>query len=420
MADRQTNYVLNYVYPSKAKYIADARDRFVNRKSSIVEVYDNATVLPVVKFNDNDVSHGRGGVVDFDGNYVEISKTKARVSHKYSITECDTIEEKAVYCGFFNKAWGHYLTEVVSRLWYALKNDDTVDSYVFIVEKDAERQFDGNYLEFLKMLGIADKIRIINKPTKFATVVVPEEGLVYDEYYTDEFVKMYEFINKRALAQYNGPKYDKVFFSKRKCEISIYSNFNEKFVDKFFEKNGYKIIYPEKLSLIETIGIMQNTKSFCALSSSLAHNQLFGHANQTMISIEKQAFFNPYQIFVANITGCECIFIDACRSIFTVGAAGPFIFDYTELLDKYVKDNGLKPGKPMSEFKFKRIFKKYLIHYFNLNNELPPDYMFRQYIVDMTREAYNDTVKSKKVFHMSLYYRIKIKLKKLRLKHLGF
>lgn len=413
-------YVLDYVFPEKAKYIAEARDRFVNRKTAIVEEYQNAIVLPAVQFNDYDVSHGRGGVVDADGKYVEISKTKARVVGKYEVEEFETVDEKVVYCGFFNKKWGHYITEVVSRLWYALKNDDTVDSYVFIVEKDAERQFNGNYLEFLKMLGIADKIKIVNKSTKFSTVVVPEEGLVYDEYYTDEFLKMYEYINKKGLEQYKGPKYDKVFFSKRKCEISIYSNFNEKFVDKFFEKNGYKILYPEKLSLIETIGIMQNAKYFCGLSSSLAHNQLFGHGNQTMISIEKQSFFNPYQIFVANITGCECVFIDACRSIFTVNAGGPFIFDYTDYLDKYARDNGFCLGKPMSEYKFKRIFKKYMVHYFFFNSEFPPDYKYEKYIIDMTREAYNDTVKKKKVFHMSLYYRIIIKLKKIRLKHFGF
>lgn len=410
------SYVLDYVYPSKAKYIADARDRFVNKKTSVVEVYDNATVLPAVQFNDYDVSHGRGGVVDSEGNYVELSKTKARVVGKYDVDNYETSDEKVVYCGFFNKAWGHYLTEVVSRLWYALKNDDTIDSYVFIEEKDGNKQFNGNYLEFLKMLGIAEKVKIINKPTKFKTVVVPEEGLVYDEYYTDEFVKMYEYINKKGLSQYTGPKYDKVFFSKRKCEISIYSNLNEKFVDKFFEKNGYKILYPERLSLIETIGIMQNSKSFCALSSSLAHNQLFGHANQTMISVEKQAFFNPYQIFVANITGCECVFIDACRSIFPVNAGGPFIFDYTDYLDKYVKDNGLIPGKPMSNHKFKKIYKRYLVNYFYFNYSYPPDYMYKQYIVDMTREAYNDTVQREKVFTLSLFQRVALKLKKIKLK----
>lgn len=409
------SYVLDYVYPSKAKAIMKARDCFKKIDSSIVEVYENATILPAIQFNDYDVSHGRGGVIDQYGNYIEMSKQKARVQGYYDPSEygIDLSDKKVVYCGFFNKAWGHFLTEVVARLWYALKNDQSIDFYVFIDTLGGNKVFSGNYLEFLKLLGIADKVKIINKPTRFSQVVLPEEGLVYNEHFTQEFVNLYKYINQKGLEKYKGKKYDKVFFSKRKCTISVESNLNEKFIDKYFEKNGYKIFYPERLSLIDTIGIMQNAKYFCALSSSLAHNQLFGHSNQTMISIEKQAFYNPYQIFVANITDCECIFIDACRSIFTVCSAGPFIFDYTKFLDQYARDNHMVIDKPMSELKFKRLFKRYLAYYFDFNIDFPPDYMYQQYILDMTREAYNDTVKSKKVFRMSLYNRILLKMKKM-------
>lgn len=409
------SFVLDYVYPSKAKAIAEARDKFHKVDSAIVETYDNATILPAVKFDDYDVSHGRGGVMDENGKYVELSKQKARVQgyynpSKYGIEESN---ETVVYCGFFNKVWGHFITEVVSRLWYALKNDKSVDAYVFIDSLDGNKQFSGNYFEFLKLLGISDKVRIINKPTKFKKVIVPEEGLVYNDHYTQEFIDLYQFINKKGLELYSGEKYDKVFFSKRKLPISAESNLNEKFLDNYFKKNGYSIFYPEQLSLIDTIGILQNAKFFAGIASSLLHNQLFGTSSQTTICIEKQAFYNPYQVMVAKITDSKTVFIDACRSIFTVSTAGPFIFDYTKFLDKFAKDNNMILGKSMSEWKFKRLFKRYLAYYFDFNAELPPDWMYRQYIIDMTREAYNDTVKSKKVFRMSLYNRIVLKIKKM-------
>ena len=408
------SFVLDYVYPSKAKAIAEARDKFHKVDSAIVETYDNATILPAVKFDDYDVSHGRGGVMDENGKYVELSKQKARVQgyynpSKYGIEESN---ETVGYCGFFNKVWGHFITEVVSRLWYALKNDNSVDAYVFIDSLDGNKKFSGNYLEFLKLLGIADKVRIINKPTKFKKVIVPEEGLVYNDHFTQEFINLYQYINKKGLELYTGDKYKKVFFSKRRLAISAESNLNEKFLDNYFKKNGYNIFYPEQLSLIDTIGILQNAEYFAGIASSLLHNQLFGTQNQTTICIEKQAFYNPYQVMIAKITDCKTVFIDACRSIFTVGSAGPFIFDYTIFLDQYARDNGMKLGKPLSEWKFKRIFKRYLAYYFDFNVELPPDWMYRQYIIDMTREAYNDTVKSKKVFRMSVYNRIILKVKK--------
>lgn len=409
------SFVLDYVYPSKAKAIAEARDKSHKVDSAIVETYDNATILPAVKFDDYDVSHGRGGVMDENGKYVELSKQKARVQGYYNPSEYGIEEsyETVVYCGFFNKVWGHFITEVVSRLWYALKNDKSVDAYVFIDSLDGNKQFSGNYFEFLKLLGISEKVRIINKPTKFKKVIVPEEGLVYNDHYTQEFIDLYQFINKKGLKLYSGEKYDKVFFSKRKLPISAESNLNEKFLDNYFKKNGYIIFYPEQLSLIDTIGILQNAKYFAGIASSLLHNQLFGTSSQTTICIEKQAFYNPYQVMVAKITDCKTIFIDACRCIFTVNTAGPFIFDYTKFLDQYAKDNQMVLDKPMSERKFKRIFKKYLAYYFDFNAELPPDWMYRQYIIDMTREAYNDTVKSKKAFRMSLYNRMVLKIKKM-------
>lgn len=407
-------YILDYVYPSKAKAIAEAGERFRKVDSAIVETYDNAIILPAVKFNDYDVSHGRGGVIDEKGNYVELSKQKARVQGYYDPYKYGTEDssETVVYCGFFNKAWGHYITESISRLWYALKNDESVDAYVFFDVLDGNKHFSGNYLELLKLLGIADKVKIINRPTKFNKVIIPEEGFVYNDHYTQKFIDFFQFINKKGLDLYNGEKYEKVFFSKRKLIISAESNLNEKFLDNYFKKNGYKVFYPEQLSLIDTIGILQNAECFAGIASSLLHNQLFGTHQQTTICIEKQAFYNPYQVMVAKITDCKTVFIDACRSVFAVGSAGPFIFDYTSFLDQYAKDNQMILGKPMSEWKFKRIFKRYLAYYFDLNVELPPDWMYRQYIIDMTREAYNDTVKSKKVFRMPLYNRIVLKIKK--------
>ena len=406
---------LSYVYPSKAKAIAKAGERFRLIDSAVVETYENATMLPVVNFNDYDVFYGRGGLIDSSGCYVEMSKQKARVQGIYNPTEYGGVvssNETVVYCGYFYKAWGHFLTEVVSRLWYALKNDKNVDYYVFIDSLDGNKKFSGNYLEFLKLLGIADKVRIINRPTKFKKVIVPEEGLVYNDYYTQEFIDLYRFINKKGLELYSGKKYEKVFFSKRRLPISAESNLNEKILDNYFKKNGYSIFYPEKLSLIDTIGILQNAECFAGIASSLLHNQLFGTSSQTTICIEKQAFYNPYQVMVAKITDCKTVFIDACRSIFTVGSAGPFIFDYTRFLDQYAKDNGMILSKPMSERKFKRLFKRYLVYYFDYNTEFPPDYMFQKYIVDMTREAYDDTIKSKMVFRKSLYHRIILKIKK--------
>ena len=410
------SYNLNYVFPKKAEAIIKASNAFVKKDTKIIYEYDDAYLLPLKDFSN---MYGIGGVVDSNGEYVESSKQYGRFCGKYEFTNSDYIDKKVVYCGFFYKAWGHFITEVVSRLWYVLEHDETIDCYVFLDCLGGNSNISGNYLEFFKLLGIEDKILLINKPTQFSKVLIPQEGLSYCKYYTQAFADMFKYINKIGLSKYTGPKYEKVYFSKNMIKGTIQSNLNIKFVDNYFKDNGYAIFYPENLTLIDTIGIMQNCKYFCGLSSSLAHNQLFGHSNQTMISIEKQAFYNPYQIFVANITGCEVVFVDACRHIFTVGSAGPFLYDYTQYFDNFAQDYGLKKGKAMSNHKYKRMFKKYLVFYFNLNNELPPDWMYTKEVVDMSREMYNDTIKNGKIFHMSFYNRCIMKFRKVFFKWFG-
>lgn len=409
---------LDYVYQTKKEEIKKAADNFIEIDSKKSLAFKNAIILPLVNSKASDVSTGRGGVLDSQGNYVEMSKTKARVVGKYDITDekLKYVNKKVVFCGYFRRAWGHFITESVSRLWYALQNDNTIDNYVFIVEKEADVEFKGNYKEFLKLLNIEDKTIIVNMPTKFAEVIVPEEGFVYNDHFTKAFADMYDYINKKALKLYTGPKYEKVYFSKSRLESNILSNINFRMIDKYFKKNGFKTFYPEQLKLVETIGILQNAKEFAGISSSLAHNHLFGTSTQKVIAIEKQAFYNPYQIFTAKIKNCEAVFIDADINIFPVGSFGPFLFDYTKYLDKYTKDNNMKPVKKMSNFKLKRMFRTYMRYYFNTHVTLPPDYMYQPYILRMERELYEDAIKTYKIFHFSLFQRIIIKIKKIILK----
>ena len=69
------NFILDYVFPSKAKYIAEVADKLQYRQNTYFEEYNDAIVLPVVKILDDNITYRRGGVVDSSGNYVELSQT---------------------------------------------------------------------------------------------------------------------------------------------------------------------------------------------------------------------------------------------------------------------------------------------------------------------------------------------------------
>ena len=158
-------------------------DYFLNKELSVTEVEDGI-ILPVLNTNKYNTSKGAGGVIDKELNYIESSaqlayNMKNRVYGKYDI-ENEKIEydnETVIYGNFFYKHWGHFIIDIVSRLWYLLEdNSENKAKIVFTTMiNDEHTKIDGNYKEFLNLFGISDdRILLINKPTKFKKIIIPE------------------------------------------------------------------------------------------------------------------------------------------------------------------------------------------------------------------------------------------------------
>ena len=145
----------------------------------------------------DNVLFGRGGVVDEDGKYVELSGIPTRIWGSYAFPKADYRDEKVVYCGYLVNHWGHFLVEAVTRLWYVLENDATIDKYVFFLKENEQRELKGNYREFLRLLGILDKIEIIDQPTTYREVIVPEIAFRCMEFYSPGFLAIFDAIGCR-------------------------------------------------------------------------------------------------------------------------------------------------------------------------------------------------------------------------------
>ena len=111
---------LNYVFPNKAKSIAKVTENFIKKDSEIVKIFKNATILPVYDFHD---MHGNGGVIDSEGNYVEMSSQKNRVSgsYEYNKSDCKFENKKVVYCGFFYRCWGALYNRSCIKIMVCIK-----------------------------------------------------------------------------------------------------------------------------------------------------------------------------------------------------------------------------------------------------------------------------------------------------------
>lgn len=352
------------------------------------EVYRNAVILPLKRFPEDKLSMGRGGVVDEAGNYVSLSGMERAIFGKYEYKASLYRDEKVVYCGYLINQWGHFLMEAVARLWYFFKNDVSVDQYVFFIQSGLENMtLKGNYKEFFRLLGVLDKIEIINEPVRYREVIVPQLSYsLYHHYYSRQYKEIFAKVIENAMEGCEEQcDYGKVYFSRSHWNKS---EFGQDMLDDFYEKNGFQIIYPEKLTLTQTISILQSVHTFAAVSGSAAHNILFGRDGQDVILMERCALNNVYQIDINKIKKLNASYIDANLSFLPVSyAGGPFIYYWNERFENYAKEKNWRLPSP--RFKDSNYvcgnLKKYL-DLFHRNTEL------NQFQYELFEEAYEESM----------------------------
>ena len=358
-----------YMRPKKAQALRQWCEASVEiREDPEVWTGENAVILPLRR--DPALQFGRGGVVDQDGTYVSLSSIPLRIDHGYPFQEPDYRDETVVYCGYLIDHWGHFLIEGVTRLWYFIENDPSVDKYVFFIEENEPREILGNYREFLELLKIWDKLEIIHKPTRYRKVLVPELGIVCRTSYTPKLLKVFDAVAKNVVPDPSWETPEKIFYSRSKLAKGKPFEFGFDTIDNFFAKNGYTILYPEQVPLGRMIHYIRNSQVVASLSGSLPHNMLFARQGQKVEIVERLVINDDNQTDVNRMKELQVTYIDASIPVYTIDFVGPFIMGYTPELQRFAEDQGYLPPDPeyVSEKHYKKCFCKYMKAYKDLYN----------------------------------------------------
>ena len=358
-----------YLRPKKAEALKKWVDAPIEvRENPEIWQGKNATILPLRRDPSFGLLFGKGGVVDCDGNYVELSSIPLRVQYSYPFENPEYRDEKVVYCGYLVNHWGHYLIEGVTRLWYFLENDATIDKYVFFLDENEEREFKGNYREFLELLKIWDKLEIINKPTTYREVIVPERGIVCLKSYSPKLLSVFDTVAENVIPDPSWETPEKIYYSRSRFQKGMQFEFGFAALDNFFEKNGYTILYPEKVPLSRMIHYIRNAKVVASLPGSLPHNMLFANQGQKVEIVERLVISDDNQTDVNRMRELDVTYIDANIPVYTIDFVGPFIMGYTPELQRFAQDHGYLPpdDQYLTKKHYKQCFVKYMAAYQDL------------------------------------------------------
>ena len=358
-----------YLRPKKAEILRQWSDFPVEvRLDPQVWQGKNATIFPLRP--ESGLLFGKGGLADCDGNFLELSGIPGRVWGTYPVEKPEYKDQKVVYCGYLINHWGHFLIEAVTRLWYFLENDTTVDKYVFFLKEEEQREIRGNYREFLELLKIWDKLEFINKPTTYREVIVPERGILCRQSYVPKLLKVFDTIAENAPVSPDWDTPDKIFYSRSQLAKGTPNEFGFAALDDFFVKNGYTILYPEKVPLGRMIHYIRNAKVVASISGSLPHNMLFANQGQKLEIVERLPLNVDNQTDINRMRELQVTYIDANIPVYTTDFCGPFIMGYTPEMQRFVEDNGYAAPDPkyLTERHYKKCFTQYMKAYKDLYN----------------------------------------------------
>ena len=190
---------VEYLYESTIPQLKNNTSSIKTVKCDL-KLYKNATILPIHWYGWENPQN-EGGVLNQSGEYITESCQKNRFEKGYSVENTKFENRRVLYFGYFKKHWGHFLMECLTRMWvFASEYENYKDISIIYLPQDSSQKIDGNYLELLKLLGIREnQLEMLQEPTTFSEVLIPEKSNYIYGYYTREFKSIFEKIRTNAL-----------------------------------------------------------------------------------------------------------------------------------------------------------------------------------------------------------------------------
>lgn len=167
------------------------------------------------------------------------------------------------------RAFGHLITEDLSRVWWVIQNPGDRRRLVFLSGSKAHNR---QRLELLSLLGI-DPARVltVDTTTRFRTVAVPDQALYLDSGSLDpeRMGCVYDALRVTGSAVPGR----RVYLTHRGYgnRHPLKREFGEEFLEEFYRAQGFAVVAPEDLALGELLRLMASAEHVATPLATTAH-----------------------------------------------------------------------------------------------------------------------------------------------------
>ena len=313
---------------------------------------DNGVILPLRKIDTPALNAiYEGGVCDKDFNFIAGHKrnnngknNNFEVVRAYKADNIEYLDEEVIFAGIAFDHFGHFIVESMVRLWWIIKNSKYDQKVVFLKNS----AFDSPYLELLELIGLKkSNIVYLENPTEFKKVFIPDQSLLFSNYYCEEFDLPYEKILEKIKPANEKRIYlSRTQFRKKDC-------INEEYFEDFYKKMGYTIIYPEQLDLKQQIAIIHGADEIVSTIGTISHLAIFAKKGTRIVTLLRaRNFFSNVQAMINQSRYLEYTFIDVtCNFLPSRYSAGCYYIGPNVSWNEFVKEEyGLELNINFTEY----------------------------------------------------------------------
>ena len=337
--------------PNVGDWLKFCKKNYRRDRALTVKIVENGVILPARPVNEIDPFKCNGGVCDRDLNFVDghndviddpwNGNYVLRDAFEVKPDEIVTSDETVIYGGAMIRHFGHFITESFARLWYVVQHPELNTRIAFVAFKANSMQVHRPWInKLLDLMGIADeRILIIEKPTRFRSIIVPEQSLYFRDCYSDEFFLPY----KAILSRIRPGSARKIFLSRSSSLQSMVTLNNQEYFEEFYRARGFSIVYPEKLSISDQIALVSGADEIVTFLGTLSHWALFCRPQTkfTMLTrVDSTTDFHetiPRQCLINAASDTDWRIVSVARNfLFALHGLGECLLGVTEYWKRYV------------------------------------------------------------------------------------
>lgn len=302
---------------------------------SKVSVRRDAIVLPQTKLKRRTLANSVG-VFDATGFVREalvVSSGNIRTGIQQYQEPIRHRDEGGIYAGAFYPSYGHFLTESLSRLWFAHERPDLP----LIWDRGARvKPF---HREILRLLGIKNHSIWIEEPTRIKELFIPYPGLSIGTHFDIGHRRFLGVVEPRKVI-----KGKKIYLSRLDFDGEEGKIVNERRLHWMLCAAGFRIVYPEKLSVEKQLNELTSSEVVLGLEGSALHTLLLCKSSPStrFVILGRHRFGGGIFQHTKEKYGLDYRTINALRTGKRCLAKNPVILDFNLLQMLIEKTSGFE------------------------------------------------------------------------------